>query len=160
MSARGMCQCFMIRYLEDLPSSPTSHFPGMNPQEGPLHAWHVFTWPGGCGLIPGHRVYSSLLLWFCGSWKRGHKNMDISWASTMCRHRAQACACIGSEQFLYHRGARSRKSGDKGSGLSTVLEPTKCLANGSFFVSLSYKWGNGDSKKQREGSSYEWRLGK
>ena len=62
--------------------------------------------------------------------------MDISWASTMCRHRAQACACIGSEQFLYHRGARSRKSGDKGSGLSTVLEPTKCLANGSFFVRL------------------------
>ena len=63
--------------------------------------------------------------------------MDISWASTMCRHRAQAYAHVGSEQFLYHRGAGSRKPGNKDSVLSTVLDPTKCLANGSFFVTVS-----------------------
>lgn len=76
--------------------------------------------------------------------------MDISWASTMCRLRTQAYACVGSEQLLYHSGARSRKAGDKGSVLSTVLEPTKCLAKGSFFVTASVTSEETEARRRGE----------
>ena len=68
----------------------------------------------------------------------------------MCRLRTQAYACVGSEQLLYHSGARSRKAGDKGSVLSTVLEPTKCLAKGSFFVTASVTSEETEARRRGE----------
>lgn len=111
--------------------------PGMNPQErGPLHAWHMFSWPGRMWL-PGGRwlnswsqdvLFPALKLWLL---KRGHKNMDI---------KLVLCADTGLR--LYTSAEQFWRGWEQGQVTGIVSSaqcwtPTKCLANSSFFVTVS-----------------------